>query len=54
MRRGDWTPIYMMLVVIIAAIIIIALIKPMFSGAAQSAGQNLGAARGLAGGMLFR
>lgn len=54
MKRGDWTPIYMMLVVLIAAIVIIALIKPIFSGAAGSASQNLGAARGVVGGMLFR
>ncbi len=50
MKRGDWTPIYMLIVVIIAAIILISVVKPMFSDAARSAGSNLAAAGGLARG----
>ena len=47
MKRGDWTPIYMLIVVIIAAILIITLVKPLFRGAADAASQNLGAASNL-------
>ena len=50
MKRGDWTPIYMLLVVIIAAVLFVALIKPTFQSAATTASQNLGAASGLARG----
>lgn len=53
MKRGDWTPIYMLIVVIIAAIVILAIVKPLFRGAAETAGQNLGAASGIARGALF-
>ncbi|MEK6923988.1 MAG: hypothetical protein AABW54_01995 [Candidatus Micrarchaeota archaeon] len=55
MKRGsDWSPIYMLLVVIIAAILIITLIKPAFQSAAGTASGNLDTARQVATGWLFR
>lgn len=38
MKKGaaEWTPIYMLVVMIIAAILIVTLIKPMFRRAAAS------------------
>ena len=43
MRRGDWSSIYMIIVVIIAAVLILTLVKPLFVQAAQSSQSNLGA-----------
>lgn len=49
MKRGsDWSPLYMLIVVIIAAILIITLIKPIFQQSAVTASQNLGASREVA------
>ena len=42
MRRGDWSGIYMIIVVIIAAVLVITLIKPLFSQAADTSQTNLG------------
>lgn len=54
MKRGsDWSPVYMLLVVVIAAILIITLIKPIFANTAGSAGSNLDAAKKVAAGGLF-
>jgi Tfp pilus assembly protein PilE len=38
MRRGmEWTPIYLMIILVIAAILIFAIVKPMFQNAAEYA-----------------
>ena len=39
MRRGDvnWTPIYILILAVIAVILLISVIKPMFQGALASA-----------------
>jgi hypothetical protein len=42
MRRGDWSGIYMIIVVIIAAVLVITLVKPLFSQAAETSRSNLG------------
>jgi hypothetical protein len=42
MKRGDWSGIYMVIVVIIAAVLVITLVKPMFQQAAATSSQNLG------------
>jgi len=42
MRRGDWSGVYMIVVVIIAAVLAITLIKPLFASAAQTSQTNLG------------
>lgn len=40
MARGStWTPIYMVVIIAIAAVLILTVIKPMFQGAGQVAGQ---------------
>jgi hypothetical protein len=33
----EWTPIYLMIILVIAAVLILAIVKPMFQGAAQYA-----------------
>jgi hypothetical protein len=38
---AEWTPIYMLIVMIIAAILIYTLIKPIMQGASQVASSNL-------------
>jgi len=49
MKRGsDWSPIYMLIVVVIAAILIITLIKPIFQQSAVTASQNIGQANQVA------
>ncbi len=48
-RKGQgWTPIYLLIVMIIAAVLIITLIKPMFRQAAMSAEENIGEAASVA------
>ena len=42
MRRGDWSGVYMIVVVIIAAVLVLTLIKPMFASAAETSQSNLG------------
>ncbi|MFA6329527.1 MAG: hypothetical protein WCX64_02475 [Candidatus Micrarchaeia archaeon] len=42
MRRGDWSGIYMIVVVIIAAVLVITLVKPLFASAAETSASNLG------------
>jgi len=41
-RRGDWSGIYMIIVVIIAAVLVITLVKPLFAQAAETSQTNLG------------
>lgn len=42
-RRGaaEWTPIYLLLVIIIAAVLVITFIKPLFRQAALQASETL-------------
>ncbi len=42
-RRGasEWTPIYLLLVMIIAAILVITLVKPLFRQAAEQSRETL-------------
>lgn len=48
-RRGQgWTPIYLLIVLIIAAVLIITLVKPLFRQASLSAEENIGEAAGIA------
>jgi len=42
MRRGDWSGVYMIIVVIIAAVLVITLVKPLFASAAETSQSNLG------------
>ncbi|MFA5246958.1 MAG: hypothetical protein WC408_03670 [Candidatus Micrarchaeia archaeon] len=42
MKRGDWSGIYMIIVVIIAAVLVLTLVKPLFVQAADSSRSNLG------------
>ncbi len=49
LRKGQgWTPIYLLIVMIIAAVLIITLVKPLFRQSAISAEENLGEAGGIA------
>jgi competence protein ComGC len=49
LRKGQgWTPIYLLIVLIIAAVLIITLIKPLFRQAAISAEENVGEAGSVA------
>jgi hypothetical protein len=42
MNRGmEWTPIYMLVIMVIAAILLFAIAKPMFQNAAQYAQSNI-------------
>ena len=54
-RRGstEWTPIYMLIVLIIAAILIFTLAKPLIRQAGNVAGSNLQEARTIAKSALF-
>jgi len=54
-RKGssEWTPIYLLIVMIIAAVLIFVFIKPMFKQASQTASENLGEARTIATGVFF-
>ena len=48
-RRGQgWTPIYLLIVMIIAAVLIVTLVKPMFRQASMSAEENIGEAENVA------
>ncbi len=48
-RRGQgWTPIYLLIVMIIAAVLIITLVKPMFRQASMSASENVNQAGDIA------
>ena len=54
MKRGDWTPVYMLIVAIIAVIMILTFIKPVFQNAATTATANAAtASKAVAGGFLF-
>ena len=37
MRAQNWTPIYLLVIIIIAIVLILAVIKPMFQSAAEYA-----------------
>lgn len=48
-RKGQgWTPIYLLIVLVIAAVLIITLVKPMFRQASLSAEENIGEAESIA------
>ncbi|MFH1199690.1 MAG: hypothetical protein V1708_01340 [Candidatus Micrarchaeota archaeon] len=49
----EWTPIYMLIVLVIAAILIFTLAKPMMRSAGTVASQNLGSAGTVAKSALF-
>lgn len=54
MKRGsDWSPIYMLLVVVIVAIVLITVMKPIFQSAGSTASSNAQQAKAVAGGALF-
>lgn len=42
--RGQWGPIYMLIVVVIAAVLLITLIKPIVIRASQSASETIDSA----------
>jgi hypothetical protein len=44
MKRGDWTPVYMLIVAIIAVILIMTFIKPVFQNAGSATTANAQAA----------
>lgn len=50
-RKGstEWTPIYMLIVFVIAAILIFTLIKPLMRSASDAASGNLGQSKQLVG-----
>ncbi len=50
---AEWTPIYMMIVMVIAAILIYTLVKPMMSRASEVASGNLEESGGLLKTALF-
>ncbi len=52
-RGSEWTPIYMLIVMIIAAIIVIKLIKPVFQQASVTAGETLEEAKAVARAAAF-
>ncbi len=49
----EWTPIYMLIVFVIAAVLIFTLVKPLLRNASDAAGGNLQEARTIAGGALW-
>jgi membrane protein implicated in regulation of membrane protease activity len=55
MKKGaaEWTPIYMLVVMIIAAILVVTLVKPMFRRAAATSSQNLNEAQTVGQAALF-
>lgn len=54
MKRGsDWSPIYMLLVVVIVAIVLITVMKPIFQSAGNTAASNAQQAKTVAGGSLY-
>jgi len=53
MKRGDWSGLYMVIVVIIAAVLVITMVKPMFQQAAEASRQNMGYGTGLIRSALF-
>ncbi|MCX6767544.1 MAG: hypothetical protein NTY90_02320 [Candidatus Micrarchaeota archaeon] len=53
-RRGsEWTPIYMLIVMIIAAIIVIKLIKPVFQQTSIAASESLEEAKTVSRSLAF-
>ncbi len=46
---SEWTPIYLLLVMIIAAILVVTLIKPLFRQAALQSSETLQEAQTIAG-----
>ncbi len=54
-RRGstEWTPIYMVIVLVIAAILVLTLVTPLIRQAGNVAGSNLEEARTVAKSALF-
>ena len=54
MKRGsEWTPIYMLIVIIIAGVLIVTLIKPILQYAAAQASENIAESGTAVGGGLF-
>ncbi|MBI3587588.1 hypothetical protein HY095_00140 [Candidatus Micrarchaeota archaeon] len=54
MKRGsDWSPVYMVIVAVIALIVIVSLIKPIFANSASQAAGNINAASDFARGAIF-
>ncbi len=55
MKRGgsEWTPIYMLVVLVIAAVLIMTLIKPLFRRAAASTEESAETVATVAGAALF-
>ena len=54
MKKGsEWTPIYMLIVIIIAAVLLVTLVKPMLQYAAAQASENIDQAGTVAKGALF-
>ena len=53
-RKGsEWTPIYMLIVMVIAAILIFTLVKPILRQASDTASSNLDQARAAAKSAIF-
>ncbi len=50
MKGSEWTPIYLMIVLIIAAILLVEVIKPVMKQAASTASSNLAQSNNLIGG----
>ncbi len=45
-KKGqNWTPIYMLIVIIIAVILLVTFVKPLFNQASETASQTTGSAR---------
>ena len=42
MKRGEWSSVYMIIVIIIAVVLVLTLVKPMFQQAAETSRTNLG------------
>lgn len=52
-QRGQWGPVYMLLVVAIAAVLLVTLIKPIVMRASQSASETIEGAEAVAKAALF-
>ena len=52
-KGSEWTPIYMLVVMIIAVVLIFTLLKPILRQASTSAEENIKEARGFARGSVF-
>mgnify|MGYP001558284996 len=46
---SEWTPIYMLIVMVIAAILIFTMLKPILRGASDTASGNLAESKSLVG-----